>query len=152
MFKVAGLANCMMMMICLDSNPGRTLSGLHAGRSHWIDFLKAMVRCRLDWDFGALGKFCFSFVKEMMLGDKETLLYVPCVVPDGKNRPDYLATVDVDPSSENYSKVCVNGSNGCLNYELHVTRYDAWATELLVSPYTFIIHLQKWRFAAFLFN
>ena len=31
-------------------------------------------------------------------------MYLPCIVPD-KTRPDYLATVDVDPSSPTYSQV-----------------------------------------------
>ena len=37
-------------------------------------------------------------------GSRETLLYVPAVVPD-KSRPDYLATVDADPASPTYSQV-----------------------------------------------
>ena len=32
-------------------------------------------------------------------------MYLPCVVPD-HTRPDYLATVDVDPASPSYSQVC----------------------------------------------
>ena len=42
----------------------------------------------------------------MKNGPRETLLYVPCIrhnVTPGK--PDYLATVDVDPQSPTYSKV-----------------------------------------------
>ena len=34
-------------------------------------------------------------------------MYLPCVVPD-HSRPDYLATVDVDPTSATYSQVCVH--------------------------------------------
>jgi selenium-binding protein 1 len=40
-------------------------------------------------------------------GPRERLLYVTCirrnVLPD---KPDYLATVDVDPDSATYSQVC----------------------------------------------
>lgn len=41
-----------------------------------------------------------------MGGPREHLLYVPCIIPDQQSRPDYLATVDVDPGSETYSQVC----------------------------------------------
>ena len=37
-------------------------------------------------------------------GAREKLVYVPCVVPQ-KDRPDYLATVDIDPESADYCKV-----------------------------------------------
>lgn len=37
-------------------------------------------------------------------GHTEKILYVPCIVP-GKDRPDYLATIDVDPESKNFAKV-----------------------------------------------
>ena len=37
-------------------------------------------------------------------GAREKLVYVPCIVPQ-KDRPDYLATVDIDPESEDYCKV-----------------------------------------------
>ncbi len=37
-------------------------------------------------------------------GLREKLLYIPCIVP-GKDRPDYLVTVDCDPASNTYSKV-----------------------------------------------
>lgn len=39
-----------------------------------------------------------------MKGAREKLLYVPAIVID-KSRPDYLATVDADPTSETYSQV-----------------------------------------------
>ena len=42
--------------------------------------------------------------QEASKGPKETLVYVPAIVAD-KSRPDYLATVDVDPSSPTYSQV-----------------------------------------------
>eukprot|EP00884_Botryococcus_braunii_P010065 jgi/Botrbrau1/1905/Bobra.0005s0020.1 len=37
-------------------------------------------------------------------GPRETIVYLPAIVADG-SRPDYLATVDVDPASETYSQV-----------------------------------------------
>ena len=36
-------------------------------------------------------------------GKREKIVYLPCIVPD-KDRPDYLATVDVDPESPTYSQ------------------------------------------------
>lgn len=43
----------------------------------------------------------------MRNGPRETLLYVPCIQPDGvkSTKPDYLATVDVDPISPTYCQV-----------------------------------------------
>ena len=38
-------------------------------------------------------------------GPRETLAYVPAIIPEG-DRPDYLCTVDLDPDSPTYSKVC----------------------------------------------
>jgi hypothetical protein len=43
-------------------------------------------------------------------GPREKVLYIPCIQPSPQEtqRSDYLATVDVDPSSATYSKVrCV---------------------------------------------
>ena len=37
-------------------------------------------------------------------GKREKIVYLPCIIPD-KSRPDYLATVDVDPESPTYSQV-----------------------------------------------
>lgn len=42
--------------------------------------------------------------QEATKGPKETLLYIPCIVPD-HSRPDYLATVDADPESATYGQV-----------------------------------------------
>ncbi|KAI3973112.1 hypothetical protein MKX01_019770 [Papaver californicum] len=43
---------------------------------------------------------------EAMSGPKESLIYVTCVYSGtGREKPDYLATVDVDPSSPSYSKI-----------------------------------------------
>ena len=37
-------------------------------------------------------------------GETEKLLYIPCIIP-GKDRPDYLSTVDIDPASPTFCKV-----------------------------------------------
>ena len=47
---------------------------------------------------------CSGVVQEATKGPREVLVYLPCVVPD-HSRPDYLATVDVDPTSPSYSQV-----------------------------------------------
>ena len=39
-------------------------------------------------------------------GKREKIVYLPCIVP-GKDRPDYLATVDVDPESPTYSQATI---------------------------------------------
>lgn len=39
-----------------------------------------------------------------MKGPREKIMYVPCIVPK-KDRPDYLAVIDIDPESNNYLKV-----------------------------------------------
>ena len=41
-----------------------------------------------------------------MLGPREKLLYLPCIRSNTEvEKPDYLATVDVDPDSPSYSQV-----------------------------------------------
>lgn len=43
---------------------------------------------------------------DAMKGPKETIVYLPCILTNtGVDKPDYLATVDVDPRSATYSKV-----------------------------------------------
>lgn len=41
---------------------------------------------------------------------QETILYTVCIQPnpETKNKPDYLATIDVDPCSATYSQVTIN--------------------------------------------
>ena len=51
-------------------------------------------------------------VQEATKGPREVLVYLPCVVPD-HSRPDYLATVDVDPASPSYSQVCFHCWRSC---------------------------------------
>ena len=43
---------------------------------------------------------------DAMKGEKEMLLYIPCIYRNtGNKKPDYLATIDCDPSSPTYKKV-----------------------------------------------
>lgn len=39
-----------------------------------------------------------------MKGPRETILYIPCIQTE-KGKHDYVAVVDVDPSSATYSQV-----------------------------------------------
>ncbi|CAE8585051.1 unnamed protein product, partial [Polarella glacialis] len=52
-----------------------------------------------------LGSGGFASPLEAMERPREKLLYIPAVLKKGGDQPDYLATVDVDPSSANYSQV-----------------------------------------------
>nr|CAD7576853.1 unnamed protein product [Timema californicum] len=56
---------------------------------------------------GGCGPGYSSPLEAMKKGPREKLLYVVCVQPEPEitKRPDYLATVDVDPQSETYSQV-----------------------------------------------
>jgi len=57
-------------------------------------------------------------------GRQEKLVYVPCIVAD-KSRPDYLATVDTDPSSQTYSQVISRLVLPYLGDEVHHTGWNA---------------------------
>jgi len=54
----------------------------------------------------------------------EKIVYLPCIVPD-KDRPDYLATVDVDPDSPTYSQVISRLKFPYLGDEIHHTGWNA---------------------------
>ncbi|XP_071162554.1 uncharacterized protein [Mytilus edulis] len=43
----------------------------------------------------------------MRSGARETLVYIPCIIPPSRRNvePDYLVTVDVDPKSPTYCKM-----------------------------------------------
>ena len=58
----------------------------------------------------------------MQNGPKEKLIYVTCVHRNtpNKDKPDFLATVDVDPTSPTYSQVSII---------VHITRDVAWGHE-----------------------
>ncbi|XP_022656896.1 selenium-binding protein 1-like isoform X2 [Varroa jacobsoni] len=53
-----------------------------------------------------------------MKGPREKIMYVPCIVPK-KDRPDYLAVIDIDPESNNYLKVIHRSSVPYLGDEVH---------------------------------
>ncbi|XP_078447288.1 selenium-binding protein 2-like [Wolffia australiana] len=61
-----------------------------------------------------------------MNGPREQLLYVTCVYNgSGKGKPDFLATVDVDPTSPTYSKVIHRLSVPYAGDELHHSGWNA---------------------------
>ncbi|XP_073465261.1 methanethiol oxidase-like [Aquarana catesbeiana] len=63
---------------------------------------------------------------DAMKGPREELIYVACIYHNtGNNKPDYLATVDVDPKSPHYSKVIHRLPMPNLNDELH---HSGWNT------------------------
>ncbi|CAN6469988.1 unnamed protein product [Victoria cruziana] len=63
---------------------------------------------------------------EAMSGPRETLLYVTAVYTGtGRNKPDYLATVDVDPKSCTYSKVIHRLPVPYIGDELHHSGWNA---------------------------
>lgn len=62
------------------------------------------AQCRVAAQIADYDAPCSRLQEAKEKGPREKLLYVPCIVPD-HSRPDYLATVDADPESSNYSKV-----------------------------------------------
>merc|ERR1711971_594959 len=57
-------------------------------------------------------------------GKREKIVYLPCIVPD-KDRPNYLATVDVDPESPTYSQVISRLHFPYIGDEIHHTGWNA---------------------------
>jgi len=63
---------------------------------------------------------------EAMKAEREKLLYtVALYVGTGIEKPDYLATVDVDPDSPTYSQVVARTDAGCVGDELHHSGWNA---------------------------
>ncbi|XP_063802736.1 methanethiol oxidase isoform X5 [Pseudophryne corroboree] len=63
---------------------------------------------------------------DAMKGPREKIIYVPCIYRNSGNcKPDYLATVNVDPSSPQYSQVIHRLSMPNANDELH---HSGWNT------------------------
>ncbi|KAI8519404.1 methanethiol oxidase-like isoform X2 [Branchiostoma floridae x Branchiostoma belcheri] len=63
---------------------------------------------------------------DAMKAPKEQIVYLPCIYRNtGINRPDYLATVDVDPNSPTYSKVIHRLEVPNMKDELHHTGWNA---------------------------
>nr|CAD7193549.1 unnamed protein product [Timema douglasi] len=94
---------------------------------------------------GGCGPGYSSPLEAMKKGPREKLLYVVCVQPEPEitKRPDYLATVDVDPQSDTYSQVVflyISPSTG-----VHCAGAKAWGKvpEVLsrVSPYHLMVIL-----------
>ena len=68
----------------------------------------------------------YSSPAEAMRADKEKLLYtVALYVGTGIERPDYLATVDVDPNSPTYSSVIARTEMPQIGDELHHSGWNA---------------------------
>jgi len=55
---------------------------------------------------------------------KEKLMYIPCIIPT-KDRPDYLATIDVDPDSQTCGKVISRLNFSYLGDEIHHTGWNS---------------------------
>src|SRR5687768_2835859 len=61
-----------------------------------------------------------------MAAPRETLLYVPCIYAGTRiERPDYLATVDVDPDSAAYGRVVHRLAMPHVGDELHHFGWNA---------------------------
>ncbi|GMP78126.1 hypothetical protein CsSME_00034177 [Camellia sinensis var. sinensis] len=61
-----------------------------------------------------------------MSGPRESLIYVTCVYTGtGMEKLDYLATVDVDPNSQTYSKVIHRLPMPHISDELHHSGWNA---------------------------
>eukprot|EP01018_Ginkgo_biloba_P037550 Gb_24949 [translate_table: standard] len=68
----------------------------------------------------------YASPREAMSGPRETLLYVTSVYTGtGREKPDYLATVDVDPNSPTYSKVVHRLPVPHVGDELHHSGWNA---------------------------
>uniref|UniRef100_A0A8C0U2K7 Methanethiol oxidase n=1 Tax=Cyanistes caeruleus TaxID=156563 RepID=A0A8C0U2K7_CYACU len=63
---------------------------------------------------------------EAMKGPREKIVYVPCIYRNtGKEIPDFLATVDVDPESPSYSQVIHRLPMPNVGDELHHSGWNA---------------------------
>ena len=68
----------------------------------------------------------YASPKEAMQADREKLLYtVALYVGTGVEKPDYLATVDVDPDSPTYSSVIARTEVPTIGDELHHSGWNA---------------------------
>src|SRR5690606_24583681 len=76
-----------------------------------------------------LGHACgpgYASPREAMNGPRERVLYTVALrVGTGVDRPDYLATVDVDPTSPTYSQVIHRLDMPYVGDELHVSGWNA---------------------------
>ena len=73
--------------------------------SCWVGFVHSVTN---SWRHSIMSICCgpgYASPREAFLkGETEKLLYIPCIIP-GKDRPDYLSTVDIDPASPTFCKV-----------------------------------------------
>ncbi|XP_035202382.1 uncharacterized protein LOC118178185 isoform X4 [Oxyura jamaicensis] len=68
----------------------------------------------------------FASPLDAMKGPREEILYVPCIYRNtGRNKPDFLATVDVNPESPNYCQVIHRLPMPNVGDELH---HSGWNT------------------------
>jgi len=68
----------------------------------------------------------YASPREAMKGPRETLLYVPCIYAGTPvKKPDYMATVDVDPKSKTYGQVVHRVSMPNVGDELHHFGWNA---------------------------
>lgn len=74
------------------------------------------------------GKCCesgFGTPLEAMKGEREKLIYIPAVQMEKNAKPDYLATIDVDPDSPTYSQVIHRLHMALPGDELHHLGWNA---------------------------
>ncbi|PFX13462.1 selenium-binding protein 1-like isoform X1 [Stylophora pistillata] len=68
----------------------------------------------------------YATPQDAMKGPREKLLYLPCILSNtGIQKPDYLATVDADPDSPNYSQVIHRLKVPYIGDELHHSGWNA---------------------------
>jgi len=73
---------------------------------------------------GACGPGFASPRDAFLAKEQEKIVYLPCIVPD-QSRPDYIVTIDVDPSSPTYSTVISRLHLPYLGDEIHHTGWNA---------------------------
>jgi selenium-binding protein 1 len=69
---------------------------------------------------------------DAMKGEREKLLYVPCIYTLNK-KPDYLATIDCDPTSPQYGQVIHRLSMTHIDDEIHHTGWNACSRSAVTS-------------------
>lgn len=78
----------------------------------------------------------------MRLGVREKLLYVPAILTGATDKPDYLATIDVDPTSDTYSQVIHRLPMPIVGDELHHMGWNACSScygNLSVQTHNYLI-------------
>ena len=89
---------------CCAKGPGYATPEVRCLHAHDLQMiLGAMGQWASSWVTSPV-LICRALVQDAIHGPRETLLYVPAIVPE-QDRPDYLCTVDADPTSSSYSQV-----------------------------------------------